>query len=254
MLPEPIRALIDPLRRHWTHPDAERHFHAALTRRAWRDEHVAQGRLSEDEAPSEHEPYEWLGDRVLNLVVAARLWADAPGAAPGPLAKALDRLVSAGPLAEIAREHDLHLDGVLRVGAGERGNTQTTSDRVLSSHVEALIGAAWRAGGLPCATALVESLYAGRWPEPSTEGSLPGPLEPPPDAMSELNAWWQATRRGSIPKDAWTTLAAPDPSPAWAAEVSLPDGSGTFRATGWYPTVKEAKQATAQVVLEALRR
>lgn len=244
MASRPLDDLIDDLRPHWTSPDAERHFVAARTRRAFLDERAAKG-LPTGDALGHHEPYEWLGDRVLGLLVADRLWRAFPHAEPGRLTKALADLVSEGPLFEIGREIGLDHPEAVRMGDGERDQRQVESPKAIASHLEALIGAAWLAGGAACAGALVERLFADRWP-----AALPTEAaDPERDPMSRLNELVQRTWRESLSKDDWFVVSDGGSPPRWRAALTLPDESGPYEANGWYPTMKAARAATAEVVL-----
>lgn len=242
--------IIERLREHWTAPDYERHFRAALTRTAFLEERRARATWPPDAAASQseerdHEALEWFGDRVLALVVAEHLWTAFPDAEPGRLDRALDALVSTGPLAEIAREIGLDNDGALRMGAGEHKQDQAHQDKPLAAHVEALFGAAYQAGGLDGARALIEALYKDRWPdEPPEQGGGEGS-----DNMSRLNELVQKRWRRSLEKSEWDVVSDGAKAPLWKATVELPDGLGSVCAEGWFKSKAEAKEATAGVAV-----
>jgi ribonuclease-3 len=243
-----LHVTLNSLRSRWTAPEAEAHFAAALTRRAWLDERAARG-LSQDEASlGDHEPYEWLGDRVLNFIVADRLWRSFPRAEPGRLAKALDELVRTGTLAKIAREVGLDRPDAVRAGAGERLQGQASTDKALASHVEAVIGAAYLAGGITGAAAMVEALFEGWWPGelPEATAAVCG------DAMSRLNEVYQGRYKAGLPKQAWTVGERAPGAQEWSATLKLPATGEDFTALGWFQTKQEAKQATAAVAVAAL--
>ena len=95
---------------------------------------------------------EFLGDAVLGLVVAERLFGRHPDAAEGPLTRARARLVSATSLARCGRAWGL--DRALVTGPG----MHAPSDSVISDTTEAVIGAVYLDGGLEAARAVIQGV------------------------------------------------------------------------------------------------
>jgi ribonuclease-3 len=129
-------------------------FEAALTHRS------ASGR--------NNERLEFLGDAVLNLVAADRLYRRYPVASEGDLSRLRARVVSAEPLAGIAQE--LGLGDALQLGSGELKTGGFRRESILADALEALIGAVYLDRGMEPARHLVERLLESRIaaaPEPS---------------------------------------------------------------------------------------
>jgi ribonuclease-3 len=93
-----------------------------------------------------NERLEFLGDAVLNLIVAERLYAAFPEATEGDLSRLRARLVSQEPLAAIAQE--MLVGAELRLGSGELKTGGFRRESILSDALEALIGAIYLDRGL----------------------------------------------------------------------------------------------------------
>ncbi len=216
-------------------PDGPEPLEAALTRRAWCQENGT--------AAVHHEPLEFLGDRVLNLVVADELHRRWPDAAPGSLNAGLEQLVSDAALADLAHQHDLVSH--LRAGRGEVQQRQVNKDSVLADHVEAIIGAAWRTGGLDEAAVLVHSLLDGRWPD-----ALPVATATIDNPIGALNEAIQARWRRNLDKSDWVVeRTGPDHSPTHRVDLKLPDG----QLIEGEPVVGGKKAAMARTAAVALQ-
>jgi len=111
-------------------------------------------------ARTHNERLEFLGDAVLNLLVAEHLYQAYPDADEGDLSRLRARVVSREPLAEIAAE--LSLGEVLHLGAGELRSGGFRRQSILADAFEALCGAVYLDGGLPAARRIVQSLLEPR--------------------------------------------------------------------------------------------
>lgn len=107
-----------------------------------------------------NERLEFLGDAVINFVVADLLYHARPDASEGDLSRLRARLVREHTLAEIARE--LGLGDRLLLGPGELKSGGFLRESILSDALEAVIGAVFEDGGYEQARALVERLVAPR--------------------------------------------------------------------------------------------
>ena len=105
-----------------------------------------------------NERLEFLGDAVLDLVIADALYAAHPDWAEGELTRARAALVNQRALAEVAR--GLGLGRLVRLGRTEQRSSGGDKDRVLANCLEALIGAVFLDGGLEPASALLRRLFA----------------------------------------------------------------------------------------------
>ena len=104
-----------------------------------------------------YERLEFLGDRVLGLIIAELLIDEFPDSAEGKLAPRLASLVSGRTLAEVAR--NLGLAKFILMTDGEAAAGTNERDSVLADCCEAIIGSVYRDGGLDAATTLVRRYW-----------------------------------------------------------------------------------------------
>src|SRR6201988_519660 len=111
-----------------------------------RDAALFAAALTHRSAPGpNNERLEFLGDAVLNLVVAELLYRSFPRASEGDLSRLRARLVSREPLAEVAAE--LRLGEMLQLGSGERKSGGFRRQSILADALEAVCGALYLDGG-----------------------------------------------------------------------------------------------------------
>ncbi|MCP5155176.1 MAG: ribonuclease III [Ectothiorhodospiraceae bacterium] len=117
--------------------------------------------LTHRSASSENnERLEFLGDSVLNFLVAESLYCDVPDAAEGSLTRRRAQVVKQDTLAQIARQ--VGVGPALRLGEGERKSGGRGRDSILADALEALIGAVYLDAGLDACRQVVLSLVAGK--------------------------------------------------------------------------------------------
>jgi len=184
-----------------------------------------------------YERLEFLGDRVLGLVIAETLYARFPDADEGDLALRFSALVKAKTLAKVAEGLDLGAYVVLSRGENEAGSR--TSHNLLSDVCEALIGALFIDGGWALARAMVNEHWA---PLLATVAA------PERDARTALQEW--AQRRG-LPLPVYTTLEVSGPGHqlSFSVEVSV-SGLSPMVATG--PSKRAAGKAAAELLLRTV--
>ena len=107
-----------------------------------------------------YERLEFLGDGLLNFVIAAALYRMHPELNEGSLSRLRASLVRESTLADIAR--DLKLSEYLYMGQGELRSGGFNRDSILSDVVESLIGACYMEAGFDTAEALVLRLFDSR--------------------------------------------------------------------------------------------
>ena len=107
-----------------------------------------------------NERLEFLGDAILDMVIAERLFARYPQATEGELSRMRANLVNGDVLADIATE--LGLGQHLQLGAGERKSGGKRRVSILADAVEAVIAAVYLEGGLVEASSVIDRLYSGR--------------------------------------------------------------------------------------------
>jgi len=188
----------------------------------------------------DNERLEFLGDRVLGLVVSERLCYLYPQWEAGQLSKGLARLVNAATIQIAAKR--LNLGEHLRLGPGEEKTGGRDKKRLLSDAYEAVLGAIYLDGGLAPAAEFAERTLLG--PAMRTEVDA---LERS-DHKSALQEWLQ--ERGlDVVEYRLADAAGPDHDKTFEIEV-WHEGKQLSLATG--RTKKEAEQAAAKLALEVL--
>ncbi len=182
-----------------------------------------------------HERLEFLGDRVLGLVIANSLLERYPDEAEGSLNLRLVRLVRAETLAEVGTA--LGVGGWLREGAGGADLPVTTA--VVADTVEALIAAIYLDGGLEAAQRFVRH----NWAALLDQG--PRPLL---DSKTALQEWAQA-RGLPLPTYRLVATEGPDHAPRFEVEVVV---GGTPPAGGKGASKRVAEQNAAEGLLRQL--
>src|SRR5271154_6783845 len=132
----------------------------ALLERALTHSSVGQG-------VADNERLEFLGDRVLALVMAETLLTADPVAEAGPLSKRLHVLVSRDACAEVGRT--LGIGPALRLPGGETRRGARDQARFLADACEAVIGALYLDAGLDVARERVLALWSGMLESPHDE-------------------------------------------------------------------------------------
>ena len=217
-------ALIDWITKTTGHNPAERTlFERALT-------HGSQG-------ADNYERLEFLGDRVLGLIIAEWLTELFPGEAEGALSKRLHALVSGAVCADVAR--DLDVAAQLRLGKQARDDGAGDSDNVLGDVMESLIGALYRDAGLD----VVRGFIRRSWGERVTR-QIKAPQHPK-SALLE----WAAAHKRRTPSYEVTDRSGPDHAPRFTVKAAI----GTFaEATATGSSKQEAETAAAAALLEKL--
>jgi ribonuclease-3 len=188
-------------------------------------------------AGGSYERLEFLGDRVLGLVIADMLLTRFPEEPEGHLSRRLNAMVRGETLADVARGLDLGAE--IRFGMSE-AETDADNPSILADVCEALIAALFRDGGLPAARAFIEAEWARR---------LEADPTPPRDAKSALQEWTMARGLG-FPDYEETGREGPDHAPVFTIRVSVP-GHGAADASGRSKRV--AEQAAAGDLLSRLQ-
>ncbi|MBH69508.1 MAG: ribonuclease III [Rhodospirillaceae bacterium] len=186
-----------------------------------------------------YERLEFLGDRVLGLVIAQTLLHRFPEEREGQISRRYAQLVRRESLAIVA--HKINFGNYLLISAGEEAAGARESITILSDALEAVIGALYLDGGLNAA----EKFILEHW----------GPLleldqEPPLDSKTALQEWAQR-RQFDLPRYAVISQAGPAHSPKFIIEVSLGNfqpqrGSGTSK--------RQAEQMAAKLLFDHARR
>lgn len=179
------------------------------------------------------ERFEFLGDRVLGLAMAAVLLELFPTEPEGHLAKRQAVLVSRESCQTIAGliQLETHIKAVC-----DSGVHASNMMAILADAVEALLGALYLDGGIePCHT-FIRRFWVGLFHNSK---------EPPKDAKSALQEWLQKRGKGT-PVYMPTDMTGPAHNPTFECEVQL-DGLPAFKGTG--RNRRMAEQEAAKAVL-----
>lgn len=120
-----------------------------------------------------NERLEFLGDSVLNFVIAAEVYARREQAREGELSRLRANLVNQASLAEIGRE--LGLGEAVRLGGGELKAGGQRRDSILSDALEAIVGAVYLDAGFDTCRELLRRLYGDRLRDLPSVGELKDP-------------------------------------------------------------------------------
>lgn len=186
-----------------------------------------------------NERLEFLGDRVLGLVIADALIATFPDAAEGELAPRLNQLVRKETCARVAAS--LGLGDMIRLGRSEHATGGRRKNAVLGDGMEALIAAIYLDHGLDAARAAVLRLW-----RPLIAEIAAAPT--PQDAKTALQEWSQA-RGGKPPVYEVLGRDGPDHAPLFTVEARMQTGES---ATGRAASKRAAQQAAAAALLARL--
>ena len=181
-----------------------------------------------------YERLEFLGDRVLGLVVADMVYRGYPAEPEGALARRFAALVRKEALARIADA--IGLSAHLRVSRGEAEQGGLASSNLLADACEAVIAALFLDGGFEAARLFVE-----RWWRPL----LAEQTVPPQDMKTALQEWAQG-RGLPLPVYRLVGQEGPPHDPVFDIEVSLP---GREPARGRGRSRRAAEAAAAELLL-----
>ena len=224
---------------------ARREAVAALTERlgyAFQDEQLFEQALThasgaKSKVSSSNERLEFLGDRVLGLVVAQLLYERHEDVPEGDLARMLNSLVRRQTCAKIGKNLGIP-DALVMAGKGAKRTIVT--DNIIGDACEALIAAVYLDGGLEAARKVISQHWAGF-------------LEQAPDlrkdAKSSLQEWAAAS---SLEMPSYETIATtgPDHAPEFKVELTV---EGREPAQGVSSTRRMAEQVAAAAFLRRER-
>ena len=189
-------------------------------------------------AGESYERLEFLGDRVLGLVIANALYNRYPKEPEGNLSKRYNGLVDRATCAENGRE--IGVPAMVRLGKQAREDGASQSDNVVGDVVEALIGALFLDGGFEAA----ERFILDRWgPDVTSQRRAP---QHPKSALQEL----AAARDLRAPVYEVVARTGAHHAPMFTVRVSVPTlGEATADGT----SKQEAETAAAEALLSQLK-
>lgn len=180
---------------------------------------------------------EFLGDRVLGLVMAEALVRADRSATEGQLAPRFNALVRKETCADVARAIDL--GSVLRMGRSEMLTGGRRKEALLGDAMEAVLAAVYLDAGLEAARAVILRLWATRIEQVDADARDPKTL---------LQEWAQA-RGQALPVYRETARSGPPHAPVFTLEVRLADGR---HATATAGSKRAAEQAAAREMLAVI--
>ncbi len=182
----------------------------------------------------DNERLEFLGDRVLGLVIADMLMVAYPEAPEGDLARRFNALVRRETCAAVARE--IGLGNYLVLGRSEIRAGGAAKEAILADACEALLAAIYKDGGLDAVKIFIQHAWGRR---------LDKMTEIPRDPKTLLQEWVQA-RALPHPEYHEKTRSGPDHAPVFTIEVRI---KGFAPETGTGSSKRRAEQAAAQILL-----
>ncbi len=186
-----------------------------------------------------YERLEFLGDRVLGLVVAERLFAQFPDETEGDLAKRFAALVQGDFLAKIA--HSIQLGEYIEFSAAEREAGGAANANILADVFESLIGAVYLDGGHETARELVLKMFGGSFFEMA---------KPPQHPKTELQEWAQSQGL-PLPQYQIVNQSGPDHAPVFEVCLSV---QGYHPVIGAGRSRQLAEKAAALAFLQKLHQ
>lgn len=184
-----------------------------------------------------YERLEFLGDRVLALVISDLLYENYPHEEEGALAKRLVALVRRETLAEVAVK--LELGPLINLSKGEEDAGGRENPAILSDVCEGLIGAIYRDGGLEPARRFLERHWRDLMIAEKT---------PPKDAKTSLQEWAQG-KGLNLPEYNTVARSGPDHAPHFTIEVKV---GKYLPEKGEGATKRLAEQVAAELLLKRL--
>ena len=180
---------------------------------------------------------EFLGDRVLGLVMAEALLEIDQTAPEGTLAPRFNALVRKETCAEVARQ--IELGGVLKIGRSEMLSGGRRKDALLGDGMEAVIAAIYKDGGFEIAKTIIIKLWGDRIKNVKVDAR---------DPKTMLQEWAQA-RGQNPPNYEVISRSGPDHAPDFLVKVILDSGETSEALAG---SKRQAEQMAAKALLQKI--
>lgn len=185
--------------------------------------------------PIDNERLEFLGDRVLGLVISELVSERFPGDREGDLARRYNRLVRRNTCAAVGK--DINIGEFIYLSPAEAENGGRQKETIIANAVEALLAAVFLDGGFEPARDVVRKLW-----QPYCDDS---PSAVPADAKSALQEWAQGQGL-ALPQYVEISRHGPDHKPLFTTEVNV---TGKPPARGEGLSKRESEQAAAAALL-----
>ena len=202
---------------------------------------LAQALTHRSAAPLHNERLDFLGDALVNLIVAEALYRMWPKADEGTLTRARAELVRESALAAIARHMDLGAHLVL--GPGEMKSGGHRRDSILADAVEAIVGAIHLDSGFEACRAAVLPWFE------SAIAALPPPNKIGKDAKTRLQEWLQGRGR---PLPVYSLIGESGDEHAKRFRVACVVADPALECEGEATSRRAAEQLAAECVLQQI--
>lgn len=186
---------------------------------------------------ADNQRLEFLGDRVLGLVMAEALLDLDTKASEGQLAPRFNALVRKETCADVARQ--IELGDALKLGRSEMLSGGRRKEALLGDAMEAVIAAVYKDAGFEAAKALVLRLWGKRVHTVEADAR---------DAKTSLQEWAQA-RGYQPPRYELIKRSGPDHAPVFTIQAQLDNGDQEEATAG---SKRQAEQAAAKALLARL--
>ncbi len=197
---------------------------------------LTHGSVSSATRP-DNQRLEFLGDRVLGLVMATALLEADKKASEGQLAPRFNALVRKEACADVARQIDL--GAVLKLGRSEMLSGGRRKQALLGDAMEAVVAAIYRDAGFEAARDVILALWGERIHTVESDAR---------DAKTSLQEWAQA-RGQKPPSYVEVKRSGPDHAPVFTIAARLQDGTEAQATAG---SKRQAEQAAAKALLDSL--
>jgi ribonuclease-3 len=178
-----------------------------------------------------NEKLEFLGDRVLGLVISQKLLEKFPGEKEGIIDKKFANLVNKNTCCSIARK--LNLKKFIFIGSSHR-NLERSTDKIISDCLEAIVGAIYLDGGL-------KSAFWKSYLDKSIITLI--------DSKTQLQEF-SLKKYKELPKYIFYKKTGPEHQPIFKTEVQIPNSKKIF---GTGTSKKNAQQSAAAKLIKILK-
>ena len=209
----------------------------AVTHRSWAYENLP-GESVERIRDAENESMEFVGDSVLGLVIAERLYQNNPHLNEGDLTLMKHHLVSTATLAKIGET--LNIGEFVRVGRGEEKTGGRKKQALLANTLEAVIAAVFLDGGYSAARVFLGRIFADELRNATPRNSI--------DYKTLLQELLQADKQSA---PSYTVIQTDGPPHARVFSVEATWATGKARGHG--NSIKSAEMMAAAEALDKLR-
>jgi ribonuclease-3 len=199
---------------------------------------LTHGSFGDGRAVADNERMEFLGDRVLGLIVSDLLFRSEEMKNEGQMARRLNALVRKEACAEAAREADL--GSALYLSKAEEKNGGRDKQNILGDACEAILAALYLDGGMEAAKSFFDQFWAGQL------SALTGSNK---DPKSQLQEWALAEGHG-LPDYDLVARTGPDHRPEFEVSVTL----GRWTRTGKGASKQNAERAAAKEMIKKLEK